>query len=763
MRIIQFDKFESVQHVTPIPVRFTYDQMLNWIFYFKDIDKKEDRKACFSFTKYKEGRTRGKENIEFMTGIVFDFDNKHKPIKPMEEIVSVLEKNRIMHFWYDTFQSTIDSPRWRLIIPFSEPLPIEKWEAVYEKVFHYIGSPLGVDPVSKKSAQLYFDPYAPKSGASLFQSHAFNGNILNVIDIPDIPIPNETKETQSNAIDLKKKFSRNNNTDKITSALSFISPDVDYDCWIRIGMALKSELGQSGYDIWNQWSGQGIKYKNEKDLSQHWKSFKKSGVSIGTLYGMAQERGFVMPFDDVHDVSIYPVSPQKMPSNFIQHTEQNHDPIIDIAEETLEEIINVCIEKLDYYANIDIFDIPSPLLKKLFEWLESSSKIFQPIYSLATALSIMAFLKRNTIISPTKLRTNLYILSIGPSRSGKNNGLERIFQVMSEVGLENYLTSGVGSHQGLLKQLKENNGCVFWKQDELSYMLKGFNNKNASTHEQNIEQKLLTLYNCKYQTTDATKGDKLERIKDPYLNIYSTATEQIVEILKPQSAISGLLARFLIFWVHPGEPYKDNFHPYEEIPPDLLEQLKTFEAQRAIKQAIFTPEAKEWYGKFLKEVRASQRILSENGTKVDSLVGNLPEQATKLALLTAVFDVLPAGDKNNQIKYENWPHIRLEDIQWGVSIAMHCLKNNIAIANTFSDNHNEKIVNKIRDKIKNKTKDGRWITKSSLWRAVRYIANSRQLDEILSLLSEAGDIEKNHNNSSRGYKVRWNNKQKTEK
>ena len=740
MSLIKFDRFESVQHVTPKPVLYSYDQMVSWLSEFRILEKKEDRKACFSFTEYKEGRTRGKDNISFMTGIVFDFDNKLKPIKPIEEITRILEQHDVMHFWYDTFQSTAVHPRWRLIIPFDKKVAVEDWENVYQKVFNFIGTPSGVDIVSKKTAQLYFDPCQPKG--VLLKSHFFKGNILDIDKIPERILPQKIEVKKENLKrNDKKNFSNSNNIDRISKALIYISPDIDYDSWIKIGMALKSELGASGFNLWNQWSRQGSKYKGEKDVEHHWNSFNKSGIGLGTVFSMAQENGF-----DIYE-NVY----EKKYKNFAQYSEQKCSTEEEnVIDETLEEIINSSLAKLEKYATVNIFDIPSSLVKELYEWLENSSKIFQPVYSLATTLSIIAFLKRNSIISPTKLRTNLYILSIGPSRSGKNNGLERIFQVLSELGSEQYLTSGVGSHQGLLKQLKENNGSLFWKQDELSYLLRGFNNKNANTYEQNIEQKLLTLYNCKYQTTDATKSDKLERIKDPYLNIYSTATEQILEVLKPQSAISGLLARFLIFWVHPGEPYKDNFNPHEDIPADLLAELISLESQKVIKPALFAPDAKEWYGKFLQEVRDAQRVLSENGTKVDSLVGNLPEQSVKLSLLVAPYEQM-------------WPQIRLEDIKWGVSVAMHCLQNNIAIANSFSDNQNEKIVNKIREKIKQRTKDGKWITKSSLWRAVRYIANSRQLDEILTLLSEGGDIEKHYNNSSRGYRVRWKQKTDTNK
>jgi putative DNA primase/helicase len=39
----------------------------------------------------------------------------------------------------------------------------------------------------------------------------------------------------------------------IRQALGFIPSD-DRDIWIRCGMAIKAELGEAGYELWDQWS-----------------------------------------------------------------------------------------------------------------------------------------------------------------------------------------------------------------------------------------------------------------------------------------------------------------------------------------------------------------------------------------------------------------------------------------------------------------------------------------------------------------------------
>lgn len=72
--------------------------------------------------------------------------------------------------------------------------------------------------------------------------------------------------------------------------LSYINPDIGYDEWIAVGMALQSE-GFS-FNLWDEWSRGGTKY-DANNMADHWKSFKpNSGVSYGTIVHMAQDGGW---------------------------------------------------------------------------------------------------------------------------------------------------------------------------------------------------------------------------------------------------------------------------------------------------------------------------------------------------------------------------------------------------------------------------------------------------------------------------------------
>lgn len=81
-------------------------------------------------------------------------------------------------------------------------------------------------------------------------------------------------------------------TESIRTALSFISPNLPRDEWARIAMALKSELGGSGFDLFDAWSQGGDQYKAHATRDT-WRSVSEGGgVTIGTLFHLAKQHGF---------------------------------------------------------------------------------------------------------------------------------------------------------------------------------------------------------------------------------------------------------------------------------------------------------------------------------------------------------------------------------------------------------------------------------------------------------------------------------------
>lgn len=79
---------------------------------------------------------------------------------------------------------------------------------------------------------------------------------------------------------------------EIAEALSYVDASCDREMWVRMAMAVKSELGDGGFSVWNEWSRQSEKYQS-KDARDTWKSVNRhGGIGIGTLIGEAQQFGF---------------------------------------------------------------------------------------------------------------------------------------------------------------------------------------------------------------------------------------------------------------------------------------------------------------------------------------------------------------------------------------------------------------------------------------------------------------------------------------
>lgn len=82
----------------------------------------------------------------------------------------------------------------------------------------------------------------------------------------------------------------------VQKALEHIDPDCDYDDWLRTGMAIHW-LDSDRFDLWDEWSAQGGKYEGSDKCKVHWDSFsdKEAKVTIGTLFHIAKQNGFIMP------------------------------------------------------------------------------------------------------------------------------------------------------------------------------------------------------------------------------------------------------------------------------------------------------------------------------------------------------------------------------------------------------------------------------------------------------------------------------------
>ena len=225
-----------------------------------------DIRPLFSFNIYKSGTTRGKQNVEAMTGIVFDFDNK-KDFVPLQTVTDRLDHKQIIYFFYTSHSHRKEHPRWRLMIPFDQPLLVDEWNAVYDQIVILMGNPPGIDHQSCRDvAHIWFPPY--KNADHPFDSFACReGFMIEPLDIHLLLTPEEQavyarqQEEKKKASQPKQTFislqePSNFTLEQAKELLQYISPDCGYDPWIRVGMGLHFQFGGTthAFYLWSGWS-----------------------------------------------------------------------------------------------------------------------------------------------------------------------------------------------------------------------------------------------------------------------------------------------------------------------------------------------------------------------------------------------------------------------------------------------------------------------------------------------------------------------------
>lgn len=114
---------------------------------------------------------------------------------------------------------------------------------------------------------------------------------------------------------------------EIECALDCLSPDCDYDTWIKLGMAVHSAADSSddheqGFEIWHEWSRKSEdKYQNERSMRAHYNSFRSNPdleqITIGTLFHLAAQEGWRRPIPDIGHLFIDTPEPTVKPNTLM--------------------------------------------------------------------------------------------------------------------------------------------------------------------------------------------------------------------------------------------------------------------------------------------------------------------------------------------------------------------------------------------------------------------------------------------------------------
>lgn len=145
-------------------------------------------------------------------------------------------------------------------------------------------------------------------GALIALPFARESTPLNELMVPiDPPVtwisstPVARRETEEE----KEEFFGTVDAESVSAALKAIgNTNLDYEQWIKVGLAIKSALGDAGKALFLEWSA--LSSKNDARITERkWNSFQPSRIGVGTIYRMAREKGWqglpneAPPFSDI--------------------------------------------------------------------------------------------------------------------------------------------------------------------------------------------------------------------------------------------------------------------------------------------------------------------------------------------------------------------------------------------------------------------------------------------------------------------------------
>lgn len=253
----------------------------------------------------------------------------------------------------------------------------------------------------------------------------------------------------------------------LVAMLGYISPDADYETWIRCGMAIHHATGGTGFEVWNEWSAKGEKY-NAAVMDGHWHSFGRSSnpVTFGTLAHYASQGGWTMPVEFTPSVQFD--LPEEEP-------ERPGDLPFDISGVDLKR--------------------PPGFVGEVAAWIESQSR--RPRENLAVAAALVGIgnvAGLRYIDDRDGVTTNLFAFCVAGSRTGKEAILQGMAAVHRAAGIAGAAHGTIKSEQEIVRNLIEHQ-AAFYVADEVGILLQKIKNaKGRVSYLEGVIGMLMTAY-----------------------------------------------------------------------------------------------------------------------------------------------------------------------------------------------------------------------------------------------------------------------------
>ncbi|MCP4742859.1 MAG: DUF3987 domain-containing protein, partial [Actinomycetales bacterium] len=374
------------------------------------------------------------------------------------------------------------------------------------------------------------------------------------------------------------------------------------------------------------------------------------------------------------------------------------------------------------------------------------------------AMALQSFLAGRKVCTTGDLRTNLYLLALASSGTGKEFPRKVNSQILFQIGMAGSLGDKFASGEGIQDALVRT-GRMLFQNDEMDGVLRQINLDRENSRE-SIPNILLTLYTSAgdvYPIRVKANQKEAIHVDQPHLTLFGTATPQFFyESLSKRMLTNGFFARLNIIDVgrrgsgqSPGSA--------RDLPDDILETARwwadfepgtgnfmNFHPKPLVVPS--TPDATQAIDSLRRMTEDEYNKAEDAGDEVARTAWSRTcEHAKKLALIYACSE--------NHVE----PIISLPAVEWATEFAMHQTRRQLYLASVHvAENpfHAEclKFIKRLTEQ------PARTMQRRQLMRAMKLKA--ADFDQIVGTLHQQEDIElvtiRTATRPAQGYRLREN-------
>ncbi len=518
-----------------------------------------------------------------------------------------------------------------------------------------------------------------------------------------------------------------------------VNADLDYDSWVRIGMAIKGALGDDGWPLFEAWS-QTSQKNDPKTTARSWRSFAPQRIGAGTVYKLALDNGWE------------PEADMQLNGEIVMN---GHHPARELLQ-ALQAADPISIEPQE-------ISLPPPkpmpagwdqvggVIADMMALMAVTAKRPQPVLALGASLCAIGALMGRKYCTESNIRSNLYVVGIAESGAGKNHSRVVINELLRKANLLQYLGGNkIASGSGLLTAIQRQPAILFQLDEFGMFLSAAADRKRSPRYVCEILDLMTELYTTsgttyfgvEYASTQHNNAHRA--IHQPCACIYGTTTPlHFWQALQASNVADGSLARFLIMESEDDFPDSNEVFGVIDPPQDLIDRIILIHQGGgklngnladvgAIDEVLvdprvvpMTPQARETFRHLDQELVG--RLRTSRGTGYSSILARIEENATKLALIRAV-----SRDPVD-------PQIEDHDAEWGIKLSRHCAELTIREASArVSENQVESHHKRAMQILRDAGMAG--MSKSDFTRRTQFM-DHRQRDGVLRTLAEAGLIE----------------------